>query len=78
MEKLIPITMVNEIDREKPYTAETFRQAGAEKLSHLTEIKELMESEDYAQRRAALRRSRNACCRSGRAIPHISGNGKRK
>ena len=53
MEKLIPITMVNEIDREKPYTAETFRQAGAEKLAHLTEIKELMESEDYAQRRAA-------------------------
>ena len=52
MEKLIPITMVNEIDREKPYTAETFRQAGAEKLAHLTAIKELMESEDYAQRRA--------------------------
>lgn len=53
MEKLIPITMVNEIDREKPYTAETFRQAGAEKLAHLAEIKELMESEDYAQRRTA-------------------------
>ena len=53
MEKLIPITMVNEIDREKPYTAETFRQAGAKKLAHLTAIKELMESEDYAQRRAA-------------------------
>lgn len=53
MEKLIPITTVNEIDREKPYTAETFRQAGAEKLAHLTEIKELLESEDYAQRRAA-------------------------
>ena len=53
MEKLIPITMVNEIDREKPYTAETFRQAGAKKLAHLTAIKELMESEDYAQRRTA-------------------------
>lgn len=53
MEKLIPITMVNEIDREKTYTAETFRQAGAKKLAHLTAIKELMESEDYAQRRAA-------------------------
>ena len=53
MEKLIPITMVNEIDREKPYTAETFRQAGAKKLAHLTAIKDLMESEDYAQRRAA-------------------------
>lgn len=24
MEKLIPITMINEIDREKPYTADFF------------------------------------------------------
>lgn len=58
MEKLIPISMVNEIDREKPYTAETFRQAGTKKLAHLTEIKELMESEDYAQRRAAFEKER--------------------
>lgn len=53
MEKLIPITTVNEIDREKPYTAETFRQAGAEKLARLQEISALLESEGYEQRRAA-------------------------
>ena len=53
MEKLITITTVNEIDREKPYTAETFRRAGAEKLARLQEIKALLESEGYEQRRAA-------------------------
>lgn len=53
MEKLITITTVNEIDREKPYTAETFRQAGAKKLARLQEIKALLESEGYEQRRAA-------------------------
>ena len=53
MEKLIPITMVNEIDREKPYTAETFRQVGLKKLTHLTAIKELMESDGYEQKRRA-------------------------
>ena len=52
MEKLISITTVNEIDREKPYTAETFRQAGAKRLARLQEIKALLESEDYEQRRA--------------------------
>ena len=45
MEKLITITTVNEIDREKPYTAETFRQAGAKRLARLQEIKALLESE---------------------------------
>ncbi len=52
MEKLISITTVNEIDREKPYTAETFRQAGAKRLARLQEIRELLESEGYEQRRA--------------------------
>ena len=52
MEKLISITTVNEIDREKPYTAETFRQAGAKRLARLQEIKALLESEGYEQRRA--------------------------
>lgn len=78
MEKLIPITTVNEIDREKPYTAETFCQAGTKKLAHLTEIKELMESEITRKGAPPLKKNRNACFRSGRAIPHISGNGKRK
>lgn len=58
MEKLIPITTVNEIDREKPYTAETFRRAGAEKLARLKEIKSLLESEGYEQRRAAFEEER--------------------
>ena len=53
MEKLITITTANEIDREKPYTAETFRRAGAERLARLQEIRELLESEGYEQRRAA-------------------------
>lgn len=52
MEKLISITTVNEIDREKPYTADTFRQAGAKRLARLQEIKALLESEGYEQRRA--------------------------
>ena len=52
MEKLISITTVNEIDREKPYTAEIFRQAGAKRLARLQEIRELLESEGYEQRRA--------------------------
>ena len=52
MEKLISITTVNEIDREKPYTAETFRQAGAKRLARLQEIRELLESEGYEKRRA--------------------------
>lgn len=52
MEKLIPITTGNEIDREKPYTAETFRKAGAKKLARLQEIRALLESEGYEQRRA--------------------------
>ncbi len=52
MEKLISITTVNEIDREKPYTAETFRQAGAKRPARLQEIKALLESEGYEQRRA--------------------------
>ena len=55
MEKLIPITTVNEIDREKPYTAETFREVGVKKLAHLTAIKELMESEGYAEKRKSIR-----------------------
>ena len=53
MEKLITITTVNEIDREKPYTAETFRQAGAKRLARLQEIRALLESEEYEQRLAA-------------------------
>ena len=52
MEKLLSITTVNEIDREKPYTADTFRQAGAKRLAKLQEIKALLESEGYEQRRA--------------------------
>ena len=52
MEKLISITTVNEIDREKPYTAEIFRQAGAKRLARLQEIRELLESEGYKKRRA--------------------------
>ena len=52
MEKLISITTVNEIDREKPYTAEIFRQAGAKRLARLQEIRELLESEGYEKRRA--------------------------
>ena len=52
MEKLRPITTGNEIDREKPYTAETFRKAGAKKLARLQEIRALLESEGYEQRRA--------------------------
>lgn len=58
MEKLISITTVNEIDREKPYTAETFRQAGAKKLARLQEIRALLESEGYEQRRAAFEEER--------------------
>ena len=58
MEKLIPITTVNEIDREKPYTAETFREAGVKKLAHLTAIKELMESEGYAEKRKTFEEER--------------------
>lgn len=58
MEKLIPITTVNGIDREKPYTAETFRQAGAKKLARLQEIRALLESEGYEQRRAAFEEER--------------------
>ena len=53
MEKLIHITTVNEVNREKPYSAETFRQVGVNKLAHLTAIKELMESEGYAEKRKA-------------------------
>ena len=59
MEKLISVTTVNGIDREKPYTAETFRQAGAEKLARLQEIKALLESEGYEQRRAAFEEERD-------------------
>ena len=59
MEKLIPITTVNEIDREKPYTAETFREVGVKKLAHLTAIKELMESEGYAEKRKAFEEERD-------------------
>lgn len=58
MEKLIPITTVNEIDREKPYTAETFREAGVKKLAHLTAIRELMESEGYAEKRKTFEEER--------------------
>ena len=59
MEKLITITTVNEIDREKPYTAETFRQAGAKRLARLQEIKAILESEGYEQRRAAFEEERD-------------------
>lgn len=59
MEKLIPVTTVNKIDREKPYTADTFRQAGAEKLARLQEIRELLESEGYEQRRVAFEEERD-------------------
>ena len=59
MEKLITITTVNEIDREKPYTAETFRQAGAKRLARLQEIRALLESEEYEQKRAAFEEERD-------------------
>ncbi|MGN1099733.1 MAG: hypothetical protein ACI4S9_05270 [Christensenellales bacterium] len=59
MEKLQVITAVNEIDREQPYTAETFRLAGAKKLERLREIKALLESEDYEQKRIAFDKERD-------------------
>lgn len=59
MEKLIHITTVNEVNREKPYSAETFRQVGVNKLAHLTAIKELMESEGYAKKRKAFEKERD-------------------
>ena len=42
MEKIEFSQNAAEADREKPYTAETFRKVGQEKLAHLTAIKELM------------------------------------
>lgn len=72
MEKLISITTVNGIDREKPYTAETFRQAGAKKLARLQEIKTLLESEGYEQRRVAFEAERDRLVRNWqRYIAHI-------
>lgn len=59
MEKLEYISTANEIDREKPYTAETFRQAGVKKLERLYAIKALMESEGYEQKRAAFEEERD-------------------
>ena len=66
MEKLITITTANEIDREKPYTAETFRRAGAERLARLQEIKALLESEGYEQRRAAFEKEQERLLRKWR------------
>ena len=67
MVKLITITTVNEIDREKPYTAETFRQAGAKRLARLQEIKALLESEGYEKRRAAFEKERERLMRKWRS-----------
>ena len=53
MERIEFSPNTNEVDREKPYTAETFRQVGLKKLAHLTAIKELMESEGYEKKRRA-------------------------
>lgn len=53
MEKIEFSPNANEVDREKPYTAETFRQVGLKKLAHLIAIKELMESDGYEQKRQA-------------------------
>ena len=47
MEKIEFSQNAAEVDREKPYTAETFRKVGQEKLAHLTAIKELMEADGY-------------------------------
>ena len=72
MEKLITITTVNEIDREKPYTAETFRQAGAKRLARLQEIRALLESEEYEQTRAAFEEERDRLTQTWqRFIAHI-------
>lgn len=53
MEKLVCVSLANEIDREKAYTAETFRQAAMKKLEHFNAVKELMESDGYEKRRRA-------------------------
>lgn len=42
---------INEVDREKPYDAETFRTAAINKLKYLYKIRDLMESEDYNKKR---------------------------
>lgn len=59
MEKSEFLTAVHEIDREQPYTAETFRQTGAKRLERLREIKTLLESEDYEQKRIAFDKERD-------------------
>lgn len=59
MEKLELVTAVHEIDREQPYTAETFRQVGVKKLTRLKEIKMLIEAEDYEQKRIAFEEERD-------------------
>lgn len=53
MEKLVSVSIANEIDREKAYTAETFRQAAMKKPEHFNAVKELMESDGYEKRRRA-------------------------
>ena len=58
MERIEFSPNANEVDREKPYTAETFRQVGLKKLAHLTAIKELMESDGYEKKRRAFEEER--------------------
>lgn len=56
MEKLILYENRNEIDREKPYTAETFRQVALNKLERLYAIRDLMESDGYARKKRKYQR----------------------
>lgn len=59
MQKIELSPNAGEVNREKPYTAETFREVGVKKLAHLTAIKELMESEGYAEKRKAFEEERD-------------------
>ncbi len=72
MEKIEFSQNAAEVDREKPYTAETFRKVGQEKLAHLTAIKELMEADGYEQmRRAFEEESERLSCEIARHTAHI-------
>lgn len=72
MEKIEFSPNANEVDREKPYTAETFRQVGVKKLARLTAIKELMESEGYEQKRRAFEEeSERLNSEFDRSVAHI-------
>ena len=73
MEKIEFLQNANEVDREKPYTAETFREVALKKLAHLTAIKELMEREDYAQKRRAFEEEyQRLTCETERFTSHIA------